>query len=192
MSGSYPTTPVPKSITIAGISPALVSVTHSLRRQVRSRGGQRWKIEADYAPLTRAAFAPLFAFANAQRGQYETFTYVPPVYGSTSGTATGTLLVDNASGYAAGDITLDIDGLAGVLKAGDFVKFSGQDKVYMLASDSTTSITLTQPLVAAVVDDEAITYNDVPFTMAFRDDKQELSMGSSQLIGFSITLVEVI
>jgi uncharacterized cupin superfamily protein len=114
------------------------------------------------------------------------------VYGSTSGTATGTLLVDNASGYAAGDITLDIDGLAGVLKAGDFVKFSGQDKVYMLASDSTTSITLTQPLVAAVVDDEAITYNDVPFTMAFRDDKQELSMGSSQLIGFSITLVEVI
>jgi hypothetical protein len=76
MSGSYPTTPVPKSITITGISPALVSVTHSLRRQVRSRGGQRWKIEADYAPLTRAAFAPLFAFANAQRGQYETFTYV--------------------------------------------------------------------------------------------------------------------
>jgi uncharacterized cupin superfamily protein len=114
------------------------------------------------------------------------------VYGSTSGTATGTLLVDNASGYAAGDITLDIDGLAGVLKAGDFVKFSGQDKVYMLASDSTTSITLTQPLVAAVVDDEAITYNDVPFVVAFANDSQQFDRGIDDLHNFSITLTEVI
>jgi len=192
MSGTFPTTPTASSIKITGISPTLTSVTHSLKRQARSRGGQRWLIEAGYPAMTRATFAPLWAFTNSQQGQYGTFTYQPPIYKDSSGSATGTLLVNNASGYSAGDSSITVDGLTGTLKAGDFVKFASHDKVYTLTADATTSLAIEPSLMSAVADNEAVTYNDVPFTMAFVDDKQELSMGVDQLVGFSIKLVEVV
>jgi hypothetical protein len=188
----FPTTPTPSSIKITGVSPTLTSVTHSLKRQARSRGGQRWLIEANYPAMTRSTFAPLWAFANAQQGQYNTFTFIPPIYGDTSGTATGTLLVNNASGYSAGDSSITCDGLTGTLKAGDFIKFTGHDKVYTLTADGSTTIAIEPALLSAVADNETVTYNDVPFTMAFADDSQEMSVGTDQMIGFSIKLVEVV
>ena len=189
---SFPTTPNPSSLKITGVSPTLTSVTHSLKRQARSRGGQRWLIEAGYPAMTRATFAPLWAFANAQKGQYQTFEYIPPIYGDTSGTATGTLLVNNVSGYAAGDSSIVCDGLTGTLKAGDFIKFTGQDKVYTLTADGSTTLAIEPPLLSAVADNETVIYNDVPFTMAFADDSQEMSVGIEQLVGFSVKLVEVV
>jgi hypothetical protein len=188
----FPTTPTPSSIKITGVSPTLTSVTHSLKRQARSRGGQRWLIEANYPAMTRSTFAPLWAFANAQQGQYNTFTFIPPIYGDTSGTATGTLLVNNASGYSAGDSSITCDGLTGTLKAGDFIKFTGHDKVYTLTADGSTTIAIEPALLSAVADNETVTYNDVPFTIAFADDSQEMSVGTDQMIGFSIKLVEVV
>ena len=188
----FPTTPTPSSIKITGVSPTLTSVTHSLKRQARSRGGQRWLIEANYPAMTRSTFAPLWAFANAQQGQYNTFTFIPPIYGDTSGTATGTLLVNNASGYSAGDSSITCDGLTGTLKAGDFIKFTGHDKVYTLTADGSTTIAIEPALLSAVADNETVTYNDVPFTMAFADDSQEMSVSTDQMIGFSIKLVEVV
>jgi len=187
---SFPITPVASSITITGISPTLTSVTHSLKRQARSRGGQRWLIDAKYPAMTRSDFAPLWAFANAQQGQYNTFTYKPPIYKDSSGTATGTLLANGAS--SSGDSSITCDGLTGTLKAGDFVKFAGHDKVYTLTADSTTTLYLEPPLTNDVANNEAVTYNDVPFTMAFTSDKQAMSVGTNQLIGFSIKLVEVL
>jgi|SaaInlStandDraft_3_1057020.scaffolds.fasta_scaffold03664_4 hypothetical protein len=188
---SFPTTPKASSIKITGISPTLTSVTHSLKRQARSRGAQRWMIDAKYPPMSRGEFAPLWAFANAQQGQYGTFLYTPPIYKDTSGTATGTLLV-NGTGIDAGDSSITCDGLTGLLKAGDFIKFAGHDKVYTLTSDASTTLSIEPPLMSAVADDEAITYTDVPFTMAFANDKQIMSVGTNQLIGFSIKLVEVV
>jgi len=187
---SYPTTPTPSSIKITGVSPTLTSVTHSLKRQARSRGGQRWLIEAGYPAMTRATFAPLWAFVNAQQGQYNTFTFIPPIYGDTSGTATGTLLSNGTA--SAGDSSITCDGLTGTLKAGDFIKFTGHDKVYTLTADGSTTIAIEPALLSAVADNETVTYNDVPFTMAFADDSQEMSVGTDQMIGFSIKLVEVV
>jgi hypothetical protein len=192
MSGTFPTTPEASSIKITGISPTLTSITHSLKRQARQRGGQRWLIEAGYPAMSRTTFAPLWAFAQKQQGQYGTFTYQPPIYKDTSGTATGTLLVNNASGYVAGSTSITCDGLTGTLKAGDFVKFSGHDKVYTLTADGSTTLTIEPPLLSALVDDETVTYNDVSFTMAFAADTQEMSVGVEQLVNFSIKLVEVV
>lgn len=93
----FPITPKASSISITSISPTLVSLTHSLKRQVRRRGGQRWLIDLAYPPLTRAKFAPIWAFSIAQQGQYKTFKYIPEIYGSTSGEAVGTLAVNEPS-----------------------------------------------------------------------------------------------
>ena len=188
----FPTSPTASSIKITSISPTLTSVTHSLKRQARQRGGQRWALELDYPPMTRAEFAPLFAFSVAQKGQYQTFTYQPPIYSDTSGTATGTLLVNNASGYSVGDSTVATDGLTGTLKAGDFIKFAGHDKVYMLTADGSTTLTIEPPLNDTVADDEAITYADVPFTVAFVNDSQSFGRGAADLHDFSISLVEIV
>jgi hypothetical protein len=188
----FPTSPTASSIKITSISPTLTSVTHSLKRQARQRGGQRWALELDYPPMTRAEFAPLFAFSVAQKGQYQTFTYQPPIYSDTSGTATGTLLVNNASGYSVGDSTVATDGLTGTLKAGDFIKFAGHDKVYMLTADGSTTLTIEPPLNDTVADDEAITYNDVPFAVAFVNDSQSFGRGAADLHDFSISLVEIV
>ena len=188
----FPTSPTASSIKITSISPTLTSVTHSLKRQARQRGVQRWALELDYPPMTRAEFAPLFAFSVAQKGQYQTFTYQPPIYSDTSGTATGTLLVNNASGYSVGDSTVATDGLTGTLKAGDFIKFAGHDKVYMLTADGSTTLTIEPPLNDTVADDEAITYNDVPFTVAFVNDSQSFGRGAADLHDFSISLVEIV
>ena len=188
----FPTSPTASSIKITSISPTLTSVTHSLKRQARQRGGQRWALELDYPPMTRAEFAPLFAFSVAQKGQYQTFTYQPPIYSDTSGTATGTLLVNNASGYSVGDSTVATDGLTGTLKAGDFIKFAGHDKVYMLTADGSNTLTIEPPLNDTVADDEAITYNDVPFTVAFVNDSQSFGRGAADLHDFSISLVEIV
>ena len=189
---AYPTSPTPSGIKITSISPTPVSVSHSLKRQVRSRGGQRWLIELTYPPLTRADFAPLWAFSNSQDGQYTTFDLAPPVYGSTSGSASGTALVDNASGYSAGDSTIAVDGFTGTLKAGDFIKFASHDKIYQLTADATTSMTIHPNLVASIADDEVITYDSVQFTVAFADDKQDMSAGADGFVSYKASFVEVV
>jgi hypothetical protein len=192
MSGTFPESPAPNSITITSVRPTLVSVTHSLKRQARSRGGQRWLIEAGYPRMSRSTFAPVWAFANAQKGQFETFSYKPPIYKDSTGTASGTLAINNASGYSAGDSTLTVDGITGTLKAGDFIKFAGHDKVYTITNDATTALNIEPPLLTSVADDEVVIYNDVPFTVAFGADQQELSMSVDQMIDYAISLVEVV
>ena len=148
-------------------------------------------VEVSYPPLSRADFAPLWAFAAKQRGRYESFTFSPPVYGNSSGTATGTLLVNNVSGYAAGTSTIAADGLTGTLKAGDFIKFNGHDKVYCLTADGATTLAIEPPLLSSVADNEAITYNNVPFTVSFGVDSQEMAVGIEGVVDFSVSLVEV-
>ena len=199
MSGTFPTSPVPADIKISSFTPTLVSETQSMKRQVRRRGGQRWAFEVNYPPMTRAEFAPVYAFCIAQRGQYETFTFVPPVVSDPQGTATGTPLVNGAQ--SAGDNTIVTDGWSNsitALKAGDFLKFSGHNKVYMVTADATSdgsgnaTLTIEPPLMADVSDDEALTVGDVPFTVSLVNDTQEFSAGPPNIYEFNLQLIEII
>jgi len=186
---AFPTTPKPRSIRVRSITPNLVSETHSLKRQVRQRGGHRWLIEATYPPMTRAQFAPLWAFIIAQKGQYSTFSYTPAEVSDSTGTATGTLTTSAAS---VGASSVTVSGLTGTLKAGDFVKFSGHDKVYMLTADGSSSLAIEPPLTSAVSSSETVIYNAVPFTMALADDQQETGMDINQMHSFELSVVEVL
>ena len=199
MSGTFPTSPVPADIKVSSFTPTLVSQTQSLKRQVRRRGGQRWAFEVNFPPMTRAEFAPIYAFCLAQRGQYETFTFVPPVVSDPQGTATGTPLANGA--HSAGDNTIVTDGWSNsitALKAGDFLKFSGHNKVYMVTADAVSdgsgnsTLTVEPPLLAAVADNEAVTVSDVPFTVALTTDTQEYSAGPPNVYEFNLSLIEVI
>mgnify|MGYP003633260599 CR=1 FL=1 len=198
MSGAFPTTVALASMTITSVEPTSVSATHSLKRQVRSRGGQRWGLRGSYAPLTRGQAAELFAFSVKQKGQFETFTIVPPTVSTPMGVATGTPLVNGA--HVAGDTTIATDGwtvsTTGIMKAGDYIKF-GHDKVYMVVADAASSsggvstLTIHPALMSALANDESITVSNVPFTVAFASDQQDVSEAASGTFGFSVSLVEV-
>jgi hypothetical protein len=136
--------------------------------------------------MPRSTFAPIQAFIIKQRSQKENFTITFPSYLNAQGNENTTINVNGV--HAVGDTTIDIDGFhadgAGRLKAGDFIKFSGHSKVYMIMADVTSSsnaatVTIEPPLRSALANDETVTYDSVPFTVYLNSDVQEFQANQS-------------
>lgn len=196
MSGTFPSSPMPTLLTLKSVQPTLVSVTHSLRRQVRSRGAQRWGLVLEYRDRSRAEMAPLLAFALAQRGQYESFQIVPALLGAPQGTAGGTPLTSGAQAAGLRSVTTDGWSAGATLKAGDLLKFAGHSKVYVLTADATAdgsgaaTLALEPALMAALADNESITVSDVPMTCAFDADQHEWPLQYGARMDWQTELVE--
>ena len=198
MSGQFPISPAPKDASIGSIQNTIVSVTTSGRVQTRQIDGQKFSITLDYPPMSRSNFAPIKAFIMKQRARLNTFTVIPPVVSNAQGVASGTISVDGA--ITSGATTCTIDGMAtstnDILKAGDYFRFTGQDKVYMavadLDSDGTGSGTLTfePPLRSNVADDVVLIYDNVDFTVRLSNDIQEYSIVTNDLYKYQIDLIE--
>jgi len=191
MAGTYPTTPEFQAINLKSTHNNVKSTTVSGRVQVRSIGGQKWAFSAKYNPMTRAEFQPVFAFVTSQQGMLGTFGIVPPVIGSTSGSATGTALVNGST--SAGVTSVPVDGFTGDIKAGDFVKF-GHGKVYMVTADrdGAGNISIEPALISAVSDNETMTYNSVSFTMRMTNDVQSYSLSQFEYYTYEIDMEEVL
>ena len=94
------------------------------------------------------------------------------------GSETSSVLVNGV--HAVGDTTIAMDAAgdgAGRFKAGDFLKFASHDKIYMVVSDVTSSsntatVTIEPPLITALADNSAVTYDNVPFTVHLTSDIQ--------------------
>ena len=197
MSGSFPTSPAPSALKIQSYQPTRVSLSHNLRRSVRTNGAQRWVITADWVGLTRAQFAPIQAFVLAQRGQWDTFTAALPAHKLPQGIATGTPLVNGANQQGRSLATRGwTANLAGVMKAGDFLGIAGQTKVYMVTTDanadSTGSATLLiEPALLMVPSDNvSLAVRNVPFTLAMGGDTLESAVAPGSIYNFSLQLVE--
>jgi|TARA_B100001094_G_C17948727_1_gene679373 hypothetical protein len=199
MSGAFPTSIVPKSVKITSMQTTLVSTSISGRRQARQLQNQKWKLRATFPPLTRTEFNEVFAFVVKQRGRKENFTFTPPIFDDALGTETGSVLVNGA--HSVADTTIAMDGFAGDgagrFKAGDFIKFASHDKVYMVVADVTSSsnaatVTIEPPLTTALVNDSAVTYDSVPFTVALTNDIQEIQLQNTGLFQYEIDMIEVI
>ena len=197
MSGSFPTNPAPSALKIQSYQPTRVSLSHNLRRSVRTNGAQRWVITADWVGLTRAQFAPIQAFVLAQRGQWDTFTAALPAHKLPQGIATGTPLVNGANQQGRSLATRGwTANLAGVMKSGDFLGIAGQTKVYMVTadanSDNTGSATLLiEPALLMVPSDNvSLVVRNVPLTLAMGGDTLESAVAPGSIYNFSLQLVE--
>tara|TARA_R110000737_G_scaffold81564_1_gene113905 strand:+ start:127 stop:705 length:579 start_codon:yes stop_codon:yes gene_type:complete len=190
MSGTYPASPIFASVGFKSVYYNLSSQSLSGRTQVRNIGGQRFEFSASYSRLLRSEFAPVLAFVMSQRGMAETFSIVLPEISSTSGTATGTVRTNGTS--PIGDKTITIDGLTGLLKAGDVIKFASHSKVYMVTQDRSGAgnLSIEPGLEAAVANNTVITYNDVPFLVRLNNDIQEYNIGSASLVDFDVDFIE--
>lgn len=192
MSGTYPTTPIFSTIGFRSVNYNLSSQSISGRTQVRNIGGQRFEFSAQYTRMTRSEFAPILVFTMAQRGSAETFTIVLPQISSKSGDASGTILVNGAADIGA--TTVGVDGVTGTLKAGDMVKFANHNKVYMLTADRAGdgNISIQPALRVAVPNDNAVTFDSVPFTVRLNNDVQEFNLGSASLVDYEIDMIEAV
>lgn len=193
---SYPTTPEFSAVNVRSESNNVRTTTRSGRTQVRSLGAQRWAFTAKYNDLTRAEFAPVYGFVMSARAGVVAFDVTPPVISDARGTAAGSVRVNLSGGHNAGDAGVNVDGLgaAETLKAGDFIKFSGHNKVYMVTADRVGDGVLSfQPaLIADVANNEVITYDNVPFKMRLANDVQEFALKEFDRYSFEVDLIEVI
>ena len=187
---SYPTSPAFNAINLSSQNPTLYSEAVNGRQQSRKIGGQKWTFTASYATMSRGEFSPVYAFTVAQNGRHGVFTVVPDGISSTSGTASGTV---TTSAAIKGVTSVTVAGLTGALKAGDVVKFSGHDKVYMLTADRSGdgAMEFTPPLIAAV-GTETVVYNSVPFTVRLANDVQSYKVNSGMFYKYEVDFVEAL
>jgi hypothetical protein len=200
MSGTFPSSPKPRDVTISSNQNTIVSTTVSGRRQARQIDGQRFRLTLRFPVMTRAEFAPILAFIMKQRSQIESFQYTPPTVDDALGSASTVILTNGA--VSAGATSCNIDGMtvsqSGVLKAGDFFRFTGQEKVYMCVSDVSSNgsgagtLTFEPPLRTAVSDNTIIIYDDVDFTVGLTGDIQEFTIGTENYFQYEIDLIEVL
>ena len=198
MSGQFPTSPVAQDASIGSQQNTIVSVTTSGRVQTRQIDGQKFTITLDYAPMNRSKFAPIKAFIMKQRAKLNTFTIIPPVVSNAQGVAS-TVISTNAS-VSAGATTCTVDNMTtstnGILKAGDYFRFTGQDKVYMCVEDLNAdgsgegTLTFEPPLRSDVANDVVLVYDNVDFTVRLKNDIQEYSIVTNDLYKYQIDLVE--
>jgi hypothetical protein len=200
MSGQFPTSPAPSSVAIASEQTTIVSTTTSGRRQARQIDGQKFKLTARFPIMTRAEFAPIKAFIMKQRSQLNSFTFIPPTIANALGVASS-VISTNAS-VSAGAITCTVDNMTvstnGILKAGDYFRFTGQEKVYMAVADLNSdgygegTLTFEPPLRANVAENAILIYDNVDFTVGLTNDIQEYTIGTSNYFQYEIDLIEVL
>ena len=200
MSGTFPTTPTPRDVAISSNQNTIVTTTASGRRQARQIDGQKFRLRLRFPVMTRSEFAPILAFIMKQRSQMESFQYIPPTIDDALGSAS--TVISLAGAISAGVTTCSIDGmgnsLTGVLKAGDFFRFTGQAKVYMCVADVDSNgsgagtLTFEPPLRANVADNAVIIYDNVDFTVGLTGDIQEFTIGTENYFQYEIDLIEVL
>ena len=192
MAGAFPISSAGFStLGIRSIQNTIISKSQSGKKLARQIDGQRFAFTAQIITGKRSdIYGELMAFIIKQRSQKENFTIIPPEIEDARGVETGTLAVNGS--HTVGDTTIAIDGFAADtanrLRSGDFIKFNGHTKVYMVVADVTSSsgaatVTIEPPLTTALSDDEAVSYDNIPFTVHLTNDVQEFGAVSADKDG---------
>ena len=203
MSGAFPNTKGFSTLNLTSNQVNRMTISVSGKRQVANVGDFGWSFTLSSPLMSRTDFMADYAFLMKQRGGLETFTIVPPTIGSALGTVAGTVSVSSASstdpsyGPNIGSTAVGVSGGSGTFKAGDLIKFSGHDKVYMVTSDcnldgSSIDRLEFEPKLRAAVGGNTITYDNVPIKVYLDEDEVSFSVGIDNLYQYSIKLREEI
>ena len=189
MSGAFPISSAKfESLGIKSIQNTIISKTVSGKKLARQIDNQRFSFTARIITAKRSdVYGELMAFIIKQRSGKENFTIIPPEVEDARGNVSGTVLVNGV--HAVADTTITVDAMTGTLKAGDFIKFAGHDKVYMVVADVTAdgsneaTVTIEPPLITALANNEVVTYDNVAFTVHLTNDIQEFGVAGADKDG---------
>ncbi len=200
MAGTLPTSPAFQTLTINNNQPNLITITSSGRRQVKSQASQFWSFSCNYPPMKRSDWAPIAAFVTKQRGATENFTVILPEYSNTQGALT-TETVDVGATEPVGETSIALSSgsidTTDALKAGDFVKFSNHNKVYMVTDDvdfssGSATMNIEPGLLVGVSSSDDLVYKNVEFTVFLNNDVQEWSTGLANIVEYELEVREAI
>ena len=189
MSGAFPiSTAKFETLGIKSIQNTIISKTVSGKKLARQIDNQRFSFTARIITAKRSdVYGELMAFIIKQRSGKENFTIIPPEVEDARGNVSGTVLVNGV--HAVADTTITVDAMTGTLKAGDFIKFAGHSKVYMVVADVTAdgsneaTVTIEPPLITALANNEVVTYDNVAFTVHLTNDIQEFGVAGADKDG---------
>ena len=192
MSGAFPISSAGfETMGIQSVQNTIISKSLSGKKLSRQIDNQRFGFTAKIITGKRSdVYGELMAFIIKQRSGKENFTIIPPEVEDARGVETGTLAVNGS--HTAGDNTIAIDGFAADtanrLRVGDFIKFNGHTKVYMVVADVTSSsgaatVTIEPPLISSLANDETVSYDNIPFTVHLTNDIQEFGVVGSDKDG---------
>lgn len=196
MSGTLPSTPGFKRVTLRSKQPSAATTAESGRRISRLFGGHLWEFSVTYPPMLRSEFDPVMAFMMLQQGVFESFQVVLPNYATPKGAMTGNIFASPLV-LAGSTSAVVYCGAGTTLLAGDIFKFNGHNKVYMVTSDFTSTATgdtlnFMPPLVEDVANLEGLTYSNVPFTVALKNPVQELNTTNPSIFGYEFDVIEAL
>ena len=192
MSGAFPISSAGfETMGIQSVQNTIISKSLSGKKLSRQIDNQRFGFTAKIITGKRSdIYGELMGFIIKQRSGKENFTIIPPEVEDARGVETGTLAVNGR--HTAGDNTIAIDGFAADsanrLRVGDFIKFNGHTKVYMVVADVTSSsgaatVTIEPPLISSLANDETVSYDNIPFTVHLTNDIQEFGVVGSDKDG---------
>tara|TARA_R100000329_G_scaffold149668_1_gene140754 strand:- start:768 stop:1373 length:606 start_codon:yes stop_codon:yes gene_type:complete len=200
MSGSFPTSPKFRTLNFQDNRPVLVNQTLSGKKTARQVGGQFFSFTVAMPPMTQAEAQSIFAFLQKQKGGFENFTIQYPTDNLGSNRTQTDILV--AGAHSASDASIALDGFdtntAGVLKAGDLIKFANHSKVYMVQSDidsdgsGACTVLISPSLVTTLADNEAVTVNKPSLTVYLSSNEIMYTTDTSGLYNISFEVREVV
>lgn len=189
----------PSSASMTKVNPTRVTTTLNGIEQRESSAGQYFVLTLEFNNLSQSEQRQIQGLFAETSGAVTSFDYQLPDYmGDSTGAYAGG--INMTSTYSAGVSTVLVNAGGSVidLKAGDLVKFTGHDKVYMLTtnayfdSGSNYVLKIDPPLKAAVTATTAVTHKNVTMKVRFASDNQEFSVDPNLYASFTLELREVI
>ncbi len=202
MSGAFPTTKKPRVFNFSSNRPNTTAYTLSGKRSVKQFAAQYFSFSVQLPPMNQSDFMPFYAFLTKQKGSFGSFTFEYPLDNQGADKGQTDILVNALSGLSIGSSTIAMDGFTasttGVLKAGDFIKFANDTKIYMVTADANSNasgeadILIEPPLQDALVNNEAVTVNKPSFKVALMQDDVMYSTDASGFFTLSFDVREVL
>lgn len=187
------------ALELSSNTPTIVTTSLSGLEQRSQVATQYFNFTANFQNLSDAERRQIMGFLMSKRGNQTAFTIdLPAPFRDSTGAYTGTITV-TAGASGALSVTATVASNVLIVRAGDFVKFSGHNKVYMVTADATASalsvsINLFPALRTSVVGN-TVTHKTVPMFVRCSSDSIGFSAESSGGDGYNsldIDFVEVI
>lgn len=180
-------------------TPTIVTTSLSGLEQRAQVATQYFSFTASFQNLSDAERRQIMGFLMGKRGNLTAFSIdLPSPFNNSTGAYTGTITV-TAGASGATSVTASVASNVLIVKAGDFIKFSGHNKVYMVTADATaSSSTVTINLFPALrtsVASNTVTHKTVPMYVRCSADQIGFSAGAVGGDGYNsidIDFVEVI
>ena len=178
MSGTFPTTIKPSSLSLQDVRPNLINQSVSGKRVTRKYGSQYYLLDISLPPLSKDNAMDVFAFLKKQQNSFDKFDYQYPITNRGANISQTDIVVNGS--HSVGDNTIALSGFdnstSNVLKAGDLIKFANHTKIYMVEADLTSdssgnaTVTISPSIIDTLANSEAVTVDQPNFKVYLNSD----------------------